>query len=622
MGAFTDLKHRLFGKPIHTKLASHERLAVLAALPVFASDALSSTAYASEEILHQLANGGDEGLKYLVGITIALVCLLWIVISSYYQTINAYPQGGGSYRVASENLGQSYGLVAGAALLIGYVLTVAVSVSAAAIAIAGMAPAMMPYTVHMACAAVFLIMYINLRGAKESAVVFGVPTYSFVLLIAGLVVWGIIEAIGGKEVVVPAQQLSGNMKTLTGAAFLFFIFKAFAAGCTALTGTEAIADGVLAFKAPEARNASRTLVAMGVILSILFLGISWMSMSFGLHPMDQLHSDGTLNLEYKTIIAQLAGHLFQYDSFLYYAVQVATALILVLAANTGYADFPRLSMFIARDGYMPRQLTGLGDRLVYQNGIILLSVLSIGLIIAMKASVHGLLPMYAIGVFLSFTLSQAGMVAWWKNKGKTSWKKYVSLFGSIVCGGVAVVQLLTRWSEGAYLTLIALAAVLFMFSRIRKHYNYLAGKLNVRPEDEATKYTTTVLLLVPRLHRGILKAISYARTVSDDVRAVHVTLDPQSVKEVKEQWTRFGEDMPLVVLQSPYRSLVRPVVEYVDQTIEEAKDPNHMVTVIVAEAVPKNKFQSLLHSNVGLFLKLALGTRRNVVISNVRYFLD
>ncbi|HXH61437.1 MAG TPA: APC family permease [Fimbriimonadaceae bacterium] len=622
MGVLTNLKHRLFGKPIPTKFASHERLAVLGALPVFASDALSSTAYASEEILHQLVNGGEEGLKYLVGISLALVCLLWVVISSYYQTINAYPQGGGSYRVSSENLGQFYGLTAGAALLIGYVLTVAVSVSAAALAINAMAPATIPYATHMASAAIIVITYVNLRGAKESSVVFGVPTYSFVFLIAGLVVWGIIEATRGREAISAVEYLPGSLDMMTKAIFVLFIVKAFAAGCTALTGTEAIADGVLAFKPPEARNASRTLVMMGVILSCLFFGLSWLSFHYGVHPMDQHLEGGALNLEYKTVIAQLAGHLFGDRSAAFYMVQVATAIILVLAANTGYADFPRLSMFIARDGYMPRQLSGLGDRLVYQNGIILLAVLSILLVIVMKASVHGLLPMYAIGVFISFTLSQAGMVGWWKKKGQKSWKKYVSLFGAFICGGVAFIQLVTRWAEGAWLTIVSMGVVMLMFYGIKRHYNYLAHKLNVRPGDTAQAYSTTVLLLVPRLHRGILKAISYARALSKDVRAVHVTMDPAAVEAVKAQWARFSPDIPLVILESPYRSLVRPIVEYVDQAIEESHDPNHIVTVIVAEAVPKNVFQSLLHSNLALFLKLALGGRRNVVISNVRYFLD
>jgi len=613
MGVFTDLKHRLFGKPIHTKFANHERLVVPIALAVFASDALSSTAYASEEIMHQLKGQGPGAMWYLVPISGALILLLWTVIFSYYQTINAYPKGGGSYRVSSENLGQALGLVAGAALLIGYVLTVAVSVSAGASAIIAMAPGTHQYAVIMACSAVVVITVVNLRGAKESGAVFAPPTYSFIVLITVVIAIGVYQAATGTAAYV--APVIDSVTPLAGIALVMFLVKAFAAGCTALTGTEAIADGVLAFKAPEARNASKTIVAMGCVLSVLFGGISWAAYYYGVQPMQFTDEN------YRPVIAQIAAAMVG-EGPLFYATQVVTAMILVLAANTGFADFPRLSMFIARDGYMPRQLAGLGDRLVYQNGIILLAVLSIVLIFAMGADTHALLPMYAIGVFLAFTLSQAGMVRWWKKQGRTSWKKYVSLFGAVVCGLVVAVQLFYRWSDGAWLTIVAILIVMYMFVRIKRHYGHLAEELNLRPGDETVTYTTTVLLLVPRLHRGMLKAISYAKSVSDDVRAVHVTLNPDTVDEVKEQWVRFGADLPLVVLQSPYRSLVGPIVEYVDQTIEEAHDPNHMVTVIVAEAVPKNRLQSLLHSNTALFLKLALASRRNVVISSVRYFLD
>ncbi|MCH7945515.1 MAG: APC family permease, partial [Armatimonadetes bacterium] len=501
MGVFTDLKHRLLGKPIHSKFASHERLVVPIALAVFASDALSSVAYASEEIMHQLKSQGPGAMWYLVPISGALILLLWTVIFSYYQTINAYPKGGGSYRVSSENLGQAFGLVAGAALLIGYVLTVAVSVSAGASAIIAMAPGTHQYAVLMACSAVVAITVVNLRGAKESGAVFAPPTYSFIALIALVIAIGVYQAATGTApTVAPVVE---SLRPLAGVALLMFVVKAFAAGCTALTGTEAIADGVLAFKAPEARNASKTIVAMGCVMSVLFGGISWAAYYYGVTPMQFTDEN------YRPVIAQIAAAMVG-EGWLFYATQVVTAMILMLAANTGFADFPRLSMFIARDGFMPRQLTGLGDRLVYQNGIILLAVLSIVLIFAMRADTHALLPMYAIGVFLSFTLSQAGMVRWWKKQGRTSWKKYVSLFGAVVCGLVVVVQLTTRWFDGAWITIAAIAVVIYMFVRVKRHYGYLADKLNLRPDDEAATYTTTVLLLVPRLHRGMPKPISVA----------------------------------------------------------------------------------------------------------------
>lgn len=626
MSAFARLKHTLFGKPIASKHAHHERLIILTALAVFASDALSSSAYASEEIMLKLVRGGSDQLSNLVPLSIALIGLLWVVVFSYYQTIHAYPKGGGSYRVSSENLGQFYGLLAAGALLIGYVLTVAVSVSAAASAIVAMAPQTQPYAPWMASAAVLLITFMNLRGAKESGGVFAPPTYSFILLVLVVAAGGLWQMMNGQAPIEPALRPAdveyASMNQLQTAMFLF---AAFAAGCTALTGTEAIADGVLAFKAPEAQNASRTLILMGIVLSLLFLSVSWSAQYFGIVPMEFGGHGGSAVSEsgesYKTVLAMIAEKVFGAGSFLFYATQIATAMILVLAANTGYADFPRLSMFVAQDGYLPRQLTSLGDRLVYQNGVILLAGLSILLIIFTGADTHALIPMYAVGVFLSFTLSQSGMVAWWKRQGRTSWKKYVSLLGAFVCGTVTLVLFLSRFTEGAWITIAALSVAMVIFYGIKAHYNWLGSRLNIDAEDIVVHKSTTVLLLVPRLHKGILEAISYANALSKDVRAVHVTLDSKSAESVKEQWQRFGEDIPLVILESPYRSLVQPLVEYVDQTINEAEDENHMVTVIVPQAVPRNWFQKFLHSNVAFYLKRALGSRRNVVVSNVRYHL-
>lgn len=621
MHSIRELKRILLGNPIPTKLAHNERLPVIAALPIFASDALSSTAYAGEEILLKLQMGGSEQFKYLVPIVCALLALLWVVIFSYYQTIHAYPRGGGSYRVASENLGRFSGLVAAGALLIGYVLTVAVSVSAGSQAVVAMLPQTQPYAVWMACAAVLLITYVNLRGAKESAVVFALPTYSFVLLVAGVAATGAyMHFFKGVPQQVPVQiEPIDTYSQLAGAALIFFVFKAFAAGCTALTGTEAIADGVLAFKAPEAKNASRTLVAMGVTLSILLFGSNWAFFHYGITPM-HVGEPG-----YKTALAQLAATLFGDGSGLFYATQVATAVILVLAANTGYVDFPRLSMFVARDGFLPRQLSTLGDRLVFQNGIISLGALSIALIIGFNADTHQLIPMYAVGVFLSFTLSQAGMVLYFVKRRIGGFKRYISGLGMVVTGVVTLVLLITRWSEGAWLTVAALSVVIIAFYAIKSHYMWLAGRLNVTADDRIQDAQTTVLLLVPRLHKGILQAISYSRALSDDVRAIHVTLDPESAKTVKRQWIEYGADMPLVILESPYRSLVQPITDYVDETIREHEDddcPNHMITVIVPQAVPKNFLQTLLHNNIAFALKRALKARKNVVIANVRYFLD
>lgn len=616
MSTWSTLKRLLVGKPIATKHAHHERLPIVFGLPVFASDALSSVAYASEEILLVLVLAASasqvrpEALLYLVPISLALIALLWIVVFSYVQTIQAYPQGGGSYRVSSENLGPWFGLVAGAALLIGYVLTVAVSVSAGAAAIVSMAPDLQPYGAAIASAAVLVLMVLNLRGAKESGIIFAVPTYSFVVLVLSLVAWGFYKGTAGALPPQPHLLPTGHEASLSIGAYL--LIRAFAAGCTALTGTEAIADGVQAFKPPEARNASRTLLLMAGLLTTLVLGISWSAQHFGITPMD-FHEKG-----YRTVVAQIAFAVWG-EGGGSFAILTVTAMILFLAANTGFADFPRLSQFIARDGYLPRQLTSVGDKLVYQNGIILLAFLSIALILLFNANTHSLIPLYAAGVFLSFTLSQSGMVAKWVRARQVTWKTFVSGFGAVTTGLVTLILLVTRFVEGAYILLIALSVMMLVFWGIRRHYLYLANQLTLDPHDALVPIQTTVLLLAPRLHRGILQAIAYAKSMAKDCRAIHVTLDPATVDQVKNDWNRFGADIPLVILESPYRSLIEPITDYIDQYLKE--EPDHIITVIVPQAVPKYWWQGLLHNNAAIGLKLALRSRKNVVITNMRYFL-
>lgn len=609
--------HVLFGKPISTKYAHMERLAPLAALPVFASDALSSTAYAGEEILHKLHNGGSSMYHYLIPITGALLLLLWIVIFSYRQTIHAYPTGGGSYSVASANLGRTPALLAAGALLIGYILTVSVSVAAGASAIVAMAPQIKPFVVPLCALAIGLITYVNMRGTKESGGIFAIPTYSFVLLLLAIFAWGLTQGFSnGFEVVKPHfEPPQKGYENLSGGSLVLFLFTAFAAGCTALTGTEAIANGVLAFKKPEEQNASKTLVMMGVILTVLVAGTSYFAYSRGVTPM--FFDDDN----YKTVLAMVAERVFGSGSPMFYATQVATALILMLAANTAYADFPRLAMVVAKDGFLPRQLTTLGDRLVYGNGIIALAILSITLIVVTGGNTSAMLPMYAVSVFMTFTLSQAGMVRFWWRKSRLSLSLCMNFLGALVCGVVATLLMYTRFWEGAWITIVALIICMIFFAQIRKHYDWLGKRLTVTAEDQVHASTLTVLLLVPRLHKGILHGISYAQALSKDVRAIHVTLGSDSAQQVKEDWNRFGQDIPMVILESPYRSFVGPVVDYVDETLREHAEENHMVTVIVPQAIPGNWWQAFLHSNVAWQLKKALKAKKNVVVANVRYFL-
>lgn len=613
MAAFSQLKRFLLGKPIATKHAHHERLPKVFGLPIFASDALSSVAYASEEVLLVLVMAGMVGVGYLVPITLWLCVLMVIVGFSYYQTIHAYPQGGGTYLVSTENLGSFAGRVAGSALLIDYVLTVAVSISSGTGYVVSALPAAQPFMVPIACAAIMLLAFVNLRGAKESGLLFAIPTYSFIAVIVTLVIVGIVKGAGQPALEPDVTKFPDPLHAIT----TFLLLRGFAASCTALTGTEAISDGVQAFRPPEARNAGLTLVAMIVIMIFLTVGVSWNAQHWGVLPM-HVSEPG-----YKTLVAQVAERVFGEGHLMFYLLNIVTALILFLAANTAFADFPRLTSFIARDGFLPRQLTSVGDRLVFQNGILLLAI-SAGVLVAVyHADTHSLIPLYALGVFISFTLSQSGMVVrFFKSFRKpwTNWKLYVSLTGAITTFVVAIILAVTKFSEGAWLIFIAMAAMLVVFARIRKHYNYLGRELELGPTDTVKPVRTTVLLLVPRLHKGVLQAISYARTTTRDVRALHVLLDSANSKRMKDDWNRFGSDIPLVMLESPYRSLVDPVVEYIDQTLRE--DPELMVTVIVPQAVPKFWWQNLLHNNAAVALKMALKARKNVVITNVRYFLS
>jgi amino acid transporter len=625
MSFLARTKRLLVGKPIASKHAHHERLGVLFGLPVFAADAISSVAYSCEEILLVLVLGGVGAMPMIMPISYALGGLLVIIAISYYQTIHAYPQGGGTYLVSSENLGTRAGRVAGASLLIDYVLTVAVSISSGAAAIYSAIPAAKPFAVPIACMAVLVIMLANLRGARESGMLFAIPVYTFIAMLLYLVVMAMIHS-PHRPAVIRTQEDLFDFQRMTEWSWMFLMLRGFAASCAALTGTEAIADGVQAFKAPEARNASRTLVAMVLLMLTLSIGMSWAAKRYGIVPIS-LKAPDVLSgkREYLTVMAQLGKEQFTIGPA-FFILQASTAAILFLAANTAFADFPRLSSFIARDKFLPRQLMSVGDRLVFQNGIILLSMLAIALIVIFQANTHMLIPLYAMGVFISFTLSQAGMaVKWWHatvaddKSPWLNWRFYVSGVGSVITAGVTGVLLYTKWEERAYIIVVAITALLFLFYKIRKYYDYLAREFEVAPEDTIETVQSTVLLLVPRLHRGTLRAIAYAKSMAKDCRALHVTLDPKSASSLRDFWISHGIDIPLVVLESPYRSLVEPVTEYIDQAISE--EPNAMITVIVPQGVPPKWYQAVLHSNLAVSLKMALSNRKNVVITNVRYFL-
>jgi amino acid transporter len=568
-------------------------------------------AYATEEILLVLVLAGTVAVPAVTGISIAIAALVGIVIFSYVRTIYAYPMGGGGYRVSSDNLGSKAGRVAGGALLIDYVLTVAVSVSSGVLAIVSAFPVLTPYMVHLGIVATLLVAWINLRGTRESGVVFAIPTYTFIILISILIIGGIFRVFLGAT---PHTASHLPTSAPVEAFGLWILLRGFSAGCTALPGIEAIADGAGAFKAPEPKNASLTLITLGIILATLFVGTSWLSHQFGIVPL-AVGTEG-----YKTVVAQIAERVFGQGP-LFYLVQFTTMAILVLAAKTAFADFPRLASFMAKDGYLPRQLANIGDRLVFQNGIILLAVAACLLIFAFHGDTHKLIPLYAVGVFTSFTLSQAGMVVRQVRQKSAKWGIVASFTGAITTGIVMVIILVTKFHAGAWIVVIAEAFLLMFFYFVRKHYDYLARRLNIGPEDHVLPVTGTVLLLVPpRIHKGILHAIAYARTISSDCRAIHITDDPKSTDEMKRQWDKFGGQIPLVILESPYRSLVDPLLAYIDEAVSE--EPGHILTVVVPQAVAKHWWQTILHNNAATPIKLALASRKNVVVTNVRYFLE
>lgn len=609
----------IFGKPLESHREAHERLNIPLGLAVFAADALSSTAYATEEILLALSITPFALQANLLSIPIAIsICLLMaIVVFSYRQVIRAYHDGGGAYVVAKENLGELSCLTAGAALLLDYVLTVAVSVSAGAAAITS--TGLVPHHLQTNLALIFVlfITFINLRGVRESAAVIAFPAYTFIAIMMTMIIWGFFaphpvdHLPQGLLSIGKAQDGLGNIVLNT--ALLLALMKAFSHGCAALTGIEAISNGVKAFKEPSDRNANHTMVLMGLLLGSIFIGVTYLAFHFNIMPK---HTE--------TIISQVARAAFGGDNIFYYLVQITTMIILVLAANTSFAGFPRLATLLATDYYLPRQLMTLGDRLVFSNGIILLSLISTALIWVYNANTHALIPLYAVGVFLSFTLAQAGMVVHHRKvHSKHAGRGIaINLTGAIVTGAVTLLLTYEKFFEGAWMVLVAIPVCIWFFMRIKTHYQSMSKQLSL-PVDLAscpTGVEHTVLVLVSSLNRGTIPAVQYAKTISARVEAVHVKLNPEATARLEQEWEKWGCNIPLVVLDSPYRSIIDPIMKYVDEV--EDRYEHDVVTVIVPEFVTKKAWHNLLHNQTAILLKTLLRFRRGKVVTTVRYFLD
>jgi amino acid transporter len=614
LSLYQRYKRILFGHPLASDRLEHERLNKKTALAVLSSDAISSVAYATDQTLLVLAVLGTVALNYVVPISAVIVALLVLVALSYRQTVFAYPQGGGSYTVAKDNLGQMAGLIAAASLLTDYILTVSVSISGGVAQIASAYPKLLPHTVLICAVVIFVLMAVNLRGVRESGIAFSVPTYVFIVMMLALIVTGISRIVLGMDVVaatgvirVDPVSARHGLTAPAGFAFTFLILRAFAEGCVAMTGTEAISNGVSAFKAPSSRNAATTLGWMAAILAVFFLSTSYLARHFGVMPTDT-----------ETVTSQLGRHIFG-SGFLYFALQYATFALLVLAANTAFADFPRLSSILAGDRYMPRQFAARGDRLAFSNGIIVLALLAMVLVWIFRGETSALIPLYAIGVFICFTLSQWGMVIHWRRTREPGWKRRATLngVGAVATACVAIVQVATKFLSGAWIVVLIIPLIILALRRIHRHYLHFQTEVAYTGQSPLMFLHHTVIVPVNGITRPAAGALVYATTICEDVRAVYVEIEPEHTAALRAKWNDWDIGVDLVVLPSPYRSLLKPLVAYVDELARAGA--TDLVTIVVPEIVPRNWWGHLLHNKSSLFIRTAFVFRSNVVVTTVPY---
>jgi amino acid transporter len=611
---YKSLKRVLFGRPLASDRLEHEKLSKKTALAVLSSDAISSVAYATDQILLVLAVLGSAALSYVVPISGVIALLLVLVAISYRQTVFAYPQGGGSYTVAKDNLGQMPGLIAAASLLTDYILTVSVSVSGGVAQIASAYPLLKPHTITLCVVVIIVLMAVNLRGVRDSGIAFSVPTYVFIGMMLALIGTGIARGLFGLEAAVasaPARvdvvSARHGLTIPTGFALTFLILRGFSEGCVAMTGTEAISNGVGAFKAPSSKNAAITLGWMATILAVFFLATSYLARHYGVMPTDA-----------ETVTSQLGRHIFG-GGALYYLLQYSTFALLVLAANTAFADFPRLSSILAGDRYMPRQFAARGDRLAFSNGIIVLALVAILLVWLFNGDTSALIPLYAIGVFICFTLSQAGMVVHWRKTRERGWKRraWLNGIGAVATAAVAVVQVATKFMSGAWIVVLIIPTIIVVLRRIHRHYEHFEREVAFTGQAPLMFLHHTVVVPVNGITKPTAGALVYATTISEDVRAVYVEVEPDKTAELRRRWETWDIGVDLVVMPSPFRSVLRPLVDYVDDLA--AHGEADLVTIVVPEIVPRSWWGHLLHNKTSLFIRTAFLFRPNVVVTTVPY---
>ncbi len=625
-----NISSYLIGRPLPTADAPHETIGKAVGLAVFASDALSSTAYATQEILVILAAAGTLAFGYVFPISIVIVGLLTIVVISYEQIIHAYPNGGGAYIVAYDNFGYFPALVAAAALLTDYILTVSVSVSSGVAQIISAYPALFEYRVPISVLCVAFIMIINLRGVREAGAAFAVPSYFFIVMMLITIGIGLFRLFNGSLTSVPNPPQMEQFGQAISGVTAFLLLHAFSSGTAALTGVEAISNGITAFKEPRSRNAGITLIWMAFILGALFLGISFITRAIQAVPS-----------EAETVISQIARTVFNGQGILYLLVIIGTTVILILAANTAFAGFPRLSAMLAEDGFLPRQLTFRGSRLVYSYGIVSLAAVSSILIIVFQASVTRLIPLYAIGVFLSFTLAQAGMARRWWRAGKVSpqdsenkndaghelryeksWflKMLSNGFGALCTAVVLFVFAITKFRDGAWVVLILTPIMVSIFLWIHRHYTKVAVSLSLKKYGEPPPYNIRHRVLVPisGIHQGTLAALRYARMLSEDITAVHISMEPTDTEQVRKDWEIWGRGTRLVIVDSPYRLFLEPLLDYIDEILS-SRQANETITIVVPHTVQDQRIYNALHMQTAEMLRRELLSTPGVMITEVPY---
>ena len=602
----------LLGRPLATSEEPQQQVSKAQALPILASDNVSSSAYATEELARVLVLAGAAALSLTMPLAIGLVAVLAVVVVSYSQVIRAYPSGGGSYAASKENLGSLAGLVAASSLLVDYVLTVAVSVSAGVAAITSAAPELFDYRVPISLLIIAALVVGNLRGVREASTVFSIPTYVYILMLASLIIYGLVRLFTGTmpEYQAPAEWAPAEVQALT----FILVLRAFSSGAVALTGVEAVSNGVPMLRPPQARNANITLAWMAIIFGTLFLGISFLSAKVGLIPDPA---------EQKTLVSQLAV-LVAGDGWYHLIIQAATALILILAANTAFVGFPRLGSVLAADRWFPNQFLFRGRRLALATGIVGVGVVAALLVVMFRASVASLIPLYTVGVFVAFTLSQAGMVRYWQRTKGRWWRTAMVLngVGAVVTGIVAVEAITVKFSHGAWMVLVVIPLLVLAMTAIRRHYLQLARQLALEsplPPLATVTHTHTVVVPVADINKAVLAALAYARSLSPRVQAVHVTDDLEGTAKLRQRWDEWAKDIPLFILEAPYRDWTGPLLRYVEALSQE--DQSGPVTVVVPEFVPSRWWEFLLHSQSAFRLKMALLSRPNVVVVDIPYHL-